>query len=315
MIERLSLIRAELLAKLSQANAGCLSEFSPERYVALLDAQAGNIQEPARYNGPPEEVVSISKQLLERAGSEYLDTFHKLILTNLMAGYEERITRLSVPDSVQGLIHKCFARIIREFDTNPPQFYQFGNDLFQRDLSLARLILLPAGPGVVEVQYAPRSLLVRNQESLEKRALQFARGMVLFGMKARGFGPFYSTHTDPRTIKEFTPEGWIFFYERVAELLEMNPPIKGVFRSSWFIDPKLAEISPRLLYLRVMPQENGAELFYWGSSSDDEDNATAKSATRRRLVKEGKYVPTCYYLVWLRQDILKWAKARREVLG
>ena len=78
---------------------------------------------------------------------------------------------------------------------------------------------------------------------------------------------------------------------------------------------ELAEISPRLLYLRVMPQENGAELFYWGPSSDDEDNATAKSATRRRLVKEGKYVPTCYYLVWLRQDILKWAKARREVLG
>jgi hypothetical protein len=315
MIERLSLIRAELLAKLSQANAGCLSEFSPERYIALLDAQAGNIREPARYNRPPEEVVSISKQLLERAGSEYLDTFHKLILTDLMAGYEERVTRRSVPDSVRGLIQKCFTRIIREFDTNPPQFYQFGSDLFHRDLSLARLILLPAGPGVVEVQYAPRSLLVRNQEDLGKRALQFARGMLLFGAKARGFGPFYSTHTDPRTIKEFTPEGWIFFYERVAELLEMNPHIRGVFRSSWFIDPKLAEISPRLLYLRVMPQENGAEVFYWGSSSDDEDNATAKSATRRRLVKEGNYVPTCYYLVWLRRDILEWAKERREVFG
>lgn len=314
-MERLSQIRDELLAELSQGNAGCLSEFSPDRYVEILDMQAGNTRAPARYNQAPEEVVAISKQVLERAGDEYLDTYHKLILAKLMAGYEERLSRLSVPDSIQGLIKKCFSRIIREFDTNPPQFYRFGNDLFHRDLSLARLILLPAGPGVVEVQYAPRSLLVRNQESLEKRALQFAKGIVLFGMKARGFGPFYSTHTDPRTIKEFTPEGWIFFYERVAELLEMNPSIKGVFRSSWFIDPKLAEISPRLLYLSVMPQENGAELFYWGSSSDDEDNATAKSATRRRLVKEGKYVPTCYYLIWLRQDILRWAKARREALG
>ena len=314
-MERLSLIRDELLAELSQCNAGCLSEFSPDRYVEILDRQAGNTQAPARYNQAPEEVVAISKQLLQRAGNEYLDSFHKLILTNLMAGYEQRLSRLSVPDSIQGLVKKCFSRIIREFDTNPPQFYRFGNDLFHRDLSLARLTLLPAGPGVVEVQYAPRSLLVRNAQSLEKRALQFAKGMVLFGMKARGFGPFYATHADPRTIEEFSPEGWIFFHERVAELLELNPEMKGLMRSSWYFDPELAEISPRLLYLRVMPQENGAELFYWGSSSDDEDNATAKSATRRRLVKEGKYVPTCYYLMWLRQDILKWAKARREALG
>lgn len=314
-MERLSVIRDELLAELSRGNAGCLSEFPPDRYVALLDEQARNTRAPARYNRPPEEVVAISERLLERAGDEYLDSFHKLILVNLMAEYEERLSRLSVPDSIRGLIQKCFSRIIREFDTNPPQFYRFGNDLFHRDLSLARLILLPAGPGVVEVQYAPRSLLIRNERSLEERARQFAKGVVLFGMKARGFGPFYATHADPRTIEEFTPEGWVFFHERVAELLELNPAMKGLMRSSWYFDPELAEISPRLLYLRVMPQENGAELFYWGSSSDDEDNATAKSATRRRLVEEGKYVPTCYYLMWLRQDILQWAKARRQALG
>jgi predicted nucleic acid-binding protein len=26
-------------------------------------------------------------------------------------------------------------------------------------------------------------------------------------------------------------------------------------------------------------------------------------------------LPTCYYLVWLRRDILRWAKERREVFG
>jgi hypothetical protein len=314
-MERLSRIRDALLAELSRGNAGCLADFSPDRYVAMLDEQVRNTRAPARYNQPPDEVVAISKRILERAGSEYLDTFHKLILTDLMTGYEVRLSRLSVPDSIQGLIKKCFSRIIREFDTNPPQFYQFGNDLFHRDLSLARLVLLPAGPGVVEVQYAPRSLLVRNRKSPTQRALQLVRGVVLFGVKARGFGPFYASHADPRTIDEFTPEGWNFFHERVAELLELNPEMKGLMRSSWYFDPELAQISPRLIYLRVMPQEHGAALFYWGASSDDEDNATATSANRRRLVKEGKYVPTSYYLLWLRQDILTWAEARREARG
>jgi hypothetical protein len=52
----------------------------------------------------------------------------------------------------------------------------------------------------------------------------------------------------------------------LASLLEMNPgvkvKVKGVFCSSWWYDPQLEAISPRLKYLSAVPTDNGAQLFF-----------------------------------------------------
>jgi hypothetical protein len=93
----------------------------------------------------------------------------------------------------------------------------------------------------------------------------------------------------------------------VGELLKINQEVKGYFATSWFYDPELEKISPRLTYLRDVITENGGKLFVKGSSPRTIRDATFKSPTRRKLYEEGKYLPTDYLIVWPRKQLIEWA--------
>ncbi len=86
-----------------------------------------------------------------------------------------------------------------------------------------------------------------------------------------------------------------------------------MFAGSWFYDPSLAKISPRLAYLHTEPCKYGARLFKLGTSQDAIRLALLKSATRRQLYEDGKYTPTQYAILWLRKHMLRWQeKVARE---
>jgi len=68
-------------------------------------------------------------------------------------------------------------------------------------------------------------------------------------------------------------------------------------------------VSPRLAYIREQPEQNGASFFRIAPNPDS--GALAKSATRRRLYEEGKYVPTEYCMVWPRKAMIRWAEKHR----
>lgn len=74
---------------------------------------------------------------------------------------------------------------------------------------------------------------------------------------------------------------------------------------SWFYDPQLDEVSPRLKYLRDVPLAGGARLVPVGASPASVALATATSVTRRDLYALGKYTPISNALVWSRRDMLK----------
>jgi hypothetical protein len=92
----------------------------------------------------------------------------------------------------------------------------------------------------------------------------------------------------------------------VAEMLERHEEIKGMFGASWFYDPQLENISPRLMYLQKIPLAGGAQMFYMGA--DRTGNALAKSKTRLKLYEEGRYRPQEYMLVWPRKELMAWAR-------
>ena len=91
------------------------------------------------------------------------------------------------------------------------------------------------------------------------------------------------------------------------ELLKQDKRIKGVFGVSWFYDPQLTEISPRLVYLRKLFTDNGGRVFYIGPNEQATKDALTRSQTRRDLYEQGKYVPTHYIIIWSRKDVLAWA--------
>ena len=97
-------------------------------------------------------------------------------------------------------------------------------------------------------------------------------------------------------------------YRGVARLLTANIEVKGMFAGSWYYDPAIKQISPQMSYMYDSAVQNGARIFKAGSTRSDINNATKTSKTRKRLYQTGKYLPTTYYLIWSRKDLIAWNK-------
>jgi len=235
-------------------------------------------------------------------GSSALENYHKTVLAFLITDFENRIKVRRVPNSILTLLAVSFQRILAQFENAENDFYLHGNELFCKDLALCRLKLLPCGSELVDVYSGvPRSILLQNPLH------QFARCTKFFLVKGSGFRPWYESHWDRRLIRSFTPQDYDQCYLRIAELLELNPGIKGMMGLSWWFDPALESISPNLTFLRKVPLDNGAQLFRLGSNAIATQAAIHLSAERRHLYDSGKYHPTIYLLAWTRKDLLEWA--------
>lgn len=129
---------------------------------------------------------------------------------------------------------------------------------------------------------------------------------------AGGWGTWLEAHTESRELSDFNPAGWDRTWMAAAGIIENYSGLRGVIGSSWFYDPPLKTISPRLAYLREMPLRHGAFLVHQGPGAIHSERAAASSPTRRALIESGEYVPQSWLLVWPRKALLKWARAERK---
>jgi hypothetical protein len=211
--------------------------------------------------------------------------------------------RKLIPASVASQYDIEFRRILALFDTNPSGFYTCENDLFMKDLGICRGKLIPCGAELVdEFSGVPRRITVRAG------AKQFCP--LVFHCVEWRFSSFYELNMDPRA-EGIHIRGWDRCFLRIADLLETNDEIKGVFGSSWWYDPEVERITPRIKYLRQRPLEKGASIFRMGSDQAALINATSFSRLRREKYATGEDVPTNYLMVWGRDDLLLWAKRSR----
>lgn len=120
-----------------------------------------------------------------------------------------------------------------------------------------------------------------------------------------GARPYLEIHThDPMAADYFNPTGWEETYRLTAKVFRSFPEAKGMLGTSWFYDPQIETISPRLAYLRQVPGSKGAFFLPTGPNPSSIALATATSPTRRKLYEEGKYVPNPHALLWSKKDIL-----------
>lgn len=124
---------------------------------------------------------------------------------------------------------------------------------------------------------------------------------------ARGWKRWYIDHLDPRYMAEFHPAGWTVFFIRAAQLLELNPDVRGIAGASWFNDPRVAEISAELAFMQ-MPMKHGAFCADMGTTPQDVSYAIALSAKRKSLYERGEYTPKCFLVMWPRADIIAWSR-------
>jgi hypothetical protein len=244
-------------------------------------------------------VVDIGRKELY---SRILEKYHQLLMLGLIESFETRSALKRIPESIRVLFEVEFKRILDEMRLGRDGFYLYETEEFLKDLAVCRLKLYPCGAEFLdELSGIPRVLLLKGGLS------QCLDGLAFHVVRRNGFKPYYELHMHAPLRASFTREGWDATYVRIADLLKLNRDIKGVSCTSWWYDPKLETISPRLTYLRRVPLENGARMFFVGLDRDAASGAIRMSETRKRLYESGQYVPALYLMAWARGDLIAWA--------
>ena len=205
-----------------------------------------------------------------------------------------------LPSSILKLYPAFFGRLASFLHDRVNGVYD--DDFFAKDVRYALGLTIPSGAlqfdlnGVVGPKLIARDLAAT-------RSLRSTAGYVA----SRGWGRWYSNHIDLRAIKEFTPDGWTASFARIAELLALNPSVRGVAGVAWFYDPELVRVSPHLSYIGHTLQRSGAFRVTMKTQEHDVANALARSLSRKKLHERGEYSPACYLVAWPRRALLEWA--------
>ena len=205
-----------------------------------------------------------------------------------------------LPDTVNRLYPDFFAQLAKFLSTRSRDDY--CDDYFVKDVRYALGVTIPTGALQFDLSARVGPKVIWRDLRMTgspNSSLRYATSL--------GWRRWYGNHIDLRAMKEFTPEGWTASFARIAEVLKLNPAVRGVAGVSWFYDPQVARISPHLAYVQA-PTSHGAFLVKMLTPPHDVANALIRSPTRKKLYVEGKYVPTCYLLAWPRGPLLAWAE-------
>ncbi len=256
------------------------------------------IDEEKPYNFVSPWILNLWERIQGTYGASGFEAFQKATMLTFIEQAPQRRANMTLSDTVLQCYEESFARVSQSIDDPEFESYRTNNDVLLKDLALCRLKLFPVGAQVVE----PNSNF--------HRALLYRRGIGQAWRLARliantgGNRGWYQIHTHLSELTHFNPEGWDRCYLRIAQMLRLHPNCKGMWGASWFYDPALDDISPKLAYLRS-PLAAGAQLFY--SHPDLHGGALARSKTRQQLHADGKYDPSAFALIWPREPMLRWA--------
>ncbi|MES2356086.1 MAG: hypothetical protein V4568_17115 [Pseudomonadota bacterium] len=283
-----------------------LTAFPIQRCIDLMDSYKGY----GKYGYFPDTLQQHCKEIIQRTSTHTLENYNKLLMLTFMESFGVRSSQRSLPASVIRLFSIEFDRMIDEMNSDREGYYLFSHDAFLKDLGMCRCKLYPCGAELLDERSGvPKSILLRNGIK------QLIHGSLFFLINGNGFRPYYELHMHAPFRQAFTDVGWIRSYLRIADLLQLNPHVKGISCTSWWYDPQVSVISPRLSYLRQQPLEGRAKIFYVALDAEAAYGAIEKSEKRRALYEAGKYVPKLYMMVWARDDLINWTKQFRVALN
>lgn len=286
----------QLLERLERDEGALLAIGDRAAIIAELDRVAGD----AAYHVLPTDARSHWRRLLEHPERRAFSVVLRGILLDLILAFEHRAAGRRYTPAIIECFERSFERILGDIASPDYAGYATVQDLLIKDLALCRQHMFPAGAQVVDPDASfSRSLLYSGGIA---QTLAFGRLMMNLG----GNDHFYQIHTHLGEMADFNPEGWDRCYLRLAGMLRLNPQARGMYGGSWFYDPVLETVSPRLVYLRKVPQDNGAHVFY--VRPDTSGDALAKSESRRQLHEQGRYNPAAYAVIWPRDALLAWAE-------
>lgn len=259
------------------------------------------------YNDVPSAIEDMCNAIVALGGEEALDVYHRLVLLELMGRFDQRASRYGLPSWLEGSVKACFQSIMRDVQKPRPRRFLLSKRDFLLDLGICRGKLWPCGAELVE---SGCSLNLRWL--LQKREMaQSIRALMHVGFSVRGTTPVLASHFDKRRPEAFSPEGYRQLYLTIARLLREMPDHLGFLSSSWWHDPAVGRISPKLSFLNSLPLSGGARIYRIGTDETAVSTALRLSKERKEAYRKGIYHPTYYHLIWARRRLLNWADAQK----
>lgn len=291
----------ELIAKFDDLHATLLRELGPDD--AALVARA--IEQPPKSTRTYgfEDVGDLTKGLLETIAAlpgDRASIASRAVIAGLCARNGGRLGDGLTP-KVKARSADALAFLVGWLSDKAESTYHFPDDYFLKDYRFATGMTLPCGAQVVDLAERPGI----------KTIVTVAAKSPLVGWHA-ATRPWFRPHTESRYLSEFNEDGWNRCFAEIGDLLAVMPNVAGMIATSWFYDPKLEQISPRLAYLRRVPCDASAIMVCHGTTDFDIKSSTATSPTRRELYEQGKYMPTCWSIVWPRDAMLAWCAEYRR---
>ncbi len=296
---------ARLRTEIAQQDATALERFPFAFYAAYLR----DVQSDAAL------VVSLShhfrrdqryRRICRDWDSAILNRFNQLAMAELLSDARDRLARRGFSTAIHNLYETWFERIFDDLSRQPLSYFQFdGLSPFRFDWSVCCLKTVPiGGANVVHFRRAGMPALWGGGPA------QFYRYLRCLIFTAGGFSPFCVIHTHARFATMADPSRLEDGYLRIAELLQRDTTLRGLYRRGWMLDPAVGKISPHLACLRQVPLENGAEFFPCRTTKHDLRHSLTRSPLRQRLYESGTYRPSAAAFIWPRQAMLSWAAGK-----
>lgn len=229
------------------------------------------------------------------------DTHRRALVAHWALQLPERYAPLNLPASVLAELPGAVTRLARFLIE---AIGSYDPDYWAKDVRFVLGLTVPCGAQAVDL-----SARIGPGEVLRHVRAGRGTGATRAYLAARGWGCWLQIHTESRHLIDFNEAGFDACYRRIADLLESRPAMRGMMGASWFYDPPLREISPRLAYLQERPLAAGAFLIHQGTADLYTERATATSPTRKALVEAGQYTPRSWILAWPRAALIRWARS------
>ncbi len=225
----------------------------------------------------------------------------------LAAAARESVAR--IPDYPVGAEVKRLLCKEYQFFADPGQgredLFLPGAPEFREMAATARLKRFIAGLVHWQVSGIPRSWLLRMgwRDSARTLAVVFRAG---------GFAPFFEAHIPRRGAGFLSESAYRRAYLRIAQSMELQPSIRGIFGSSWLHAEETMRVTPHLAWINRLCLDNGGMLAHMGPAPES-SGFLVGSAKRRELYESGEYRPRVALIVWPRAAILEWARRQAPV--
>ncbi|CAN7254506.1 hypothetical protein [Brevundimonas sp. LjRoot202] len=250
-----------------------------------------------------------AEEALQAVFGAALTDVHRRALVALWAlEMPARVPAADLPPAVMALYSEWIGRLA-DFLTAAPDPYD--RDFWAKDVRIALVLSVPGA----RTQMIDLSSPMGPGQVLRHAREGWGWSVVPAYAAAQAWKPWLEVHTESRELGDFNEAGWDRAWATAAEILRRRPEMAGMLGSSWFYDPPLEQISPRLAYLRVNPLKHGAFMVHQGPGDIHTQRAATSSPTRAALIETGEYIARSWIVAWPRAALIRWADARNAEMA